>query len=86
MYNKISVDSSLSSLLLAFHVPQETTRATPLSAACDENRLDVASFLIEKGASIDYQNTVIIVSIVVVIIIHHAKFSIEWLHIPSLCL
>jgi ankyrin repeat protein len=37
-------------------------------AACNENRLDVARYLIEKGANIDYQNVVIIISIVVVIV------------------
>ena len=43
-----------------FYVPQEAPCATPLLAACNENRVDVAGFLIAKGANIYYQNTVII--------------------------
>ena len=46
-------------LSLLFAIPlQEAPCATPLLAACNENRIDVASFLISKGANINYRNTV----------------------------
>ena len=38
--------------------PQEVYAATPLIAASDENHIEVARFLVECGASIDYQNKV----------------------------
>ena len=55
----VSMYTELSSLLLAFYVPQDRFAATPLIAACDENKLEVAEFLIQKGANMDLQNKVI---------------------------
>ena len=45
-----------SSLLL--YSPQDGVASTPLIAASDENHIEVARFLIDRGASIDYQNKV----------------------------
>ena len=50
--------TELSSLLLAFYVPQDQFAATPLMAACHENKLEVAEFLIQKGANMDLQTKV----------------------------
>ena len=38
--------------------PQDEYAATPLIAACGENYIEVARFLVERGASMDYQNKV----------------------------
>ena len=38
--------------------PQDEYASTPLMAASDENHIEVARFLVECGASIDYQNKV----------------------------
>ena len=46
-------------LLLAFCVPQEAPCATPLLAACANNHPQVASYLISKGAIVNYKNKVI---------------------------
>ena len=55
----VSMYTELSSLLLAFCVPQDRFAATPLMAACDENKLEVANFLIQKGANMDLQTKVV---------------------------
>ena len=39
-------------------LPQDEFNATPLITACGNNKIDVAQFLIEKKANINYQNTV----------------------------
>ena len=54
----VSMYTELSSLLLAFYVPQGQFAATPLLAACDHNKMDVAEYLITKRANINYQNKV----------------------------
>ena len=54
----VSMFTELSSLLLAFYVPQDQFAATPLLAACDENKVDLAKYLITKRANINYQNKV----------------------------
>ena len=38
--------------------PQDEYAATPLIAASGENHIEVARFLVEHGANIDYQNKV----------------------------
>ena len=38
--------------------PQDEYASTPLMAASDENHIEVARFLVEHGASINYQNQV----------------------------
>ena len=55
----VSMYTELSSLLLAFYVPQTKVAATPLMAACGKNKLEVAKFLIQKGANMDLKNKVI---------------------------
>ena len=55
----VSMYTELSSLLLAFYVPQGPLAATPLLTACNENKVDVAEYLIIKKANINYQNKVI---------------------------
>ena len=45
-------------MLLAFYVPQDQFAATPLLAACHDNHPQVASYLIIKGASVNYRNKV----------------------------
>ena len=55
----VSMYTELSSLLLAFYVPQDQFAATPLLAAGNNNHPQVASYLISKGANINYQNKVI---------------------------
>ena len=55
----VSMYTELSSLLLAFYVPQSQIAPTPLLAACNENKVDVAEYLITKKANINYQNKVI---------------------------
>ena len=55
----VSMYTELSSLLLAFYVPQAEPCATPLLAACNHNKVDVAEYLITKKANINYQNKVI---------------------------
>ena len=47
------------SLLLAFYVSQSPAAATPLIAACGENHPQVVSYLISKGAKVNYQQKVI---------------------------
>jgi ankyrin repeat protein len=44
---------------LAFYVPQEAPCPTPLLVACHENHPQVATYLISKGARVNYQNKVI---------------------------
>ena len=44
---------------VGFCVPQKTPCPTPLLVACHDNHLHVASYLIRKGARINYKNTVI---------------------------
>ena len=44
---------------LAFYIPQEAPCATPLLAACGKNHPQVASYLISKGARVNYKNKVI---------------------------
>ena len=51
--------TELSSLLLAFYVPQDDLAATPLLMACVNNHLQVAGYLISKGADVNYKNKVI---------------------------
>ena len=55
----VSMYTELSSLLLAFYVPQGQVAATPLLTACFDNQVDVAKYLITKKANINYQNKVI---------------------------
>ena len=55
----VSVYTELSFLLLAFYVPQDQFAATPLIAACGENKLEVAKFLIQKGANMNLQTKVV---------------------------
>ena len=55
----VSMYTELSSLLLAFYVPQDQFAATPLLTACERNKVDVAEYLITKKANINYQNKVI---------------------------
>ena len=43
---------------LLSYSPQDEYAATPLIAASGENHIEVARFLIEHGANIDYQNEV----------------------------
>ena len=50
--------TELSSLLLAFYVSQEEYAATPLLIACDKKHIEVAKYLIDKGANINHQNKV----------------------------
>jgi ankyrin repeat protein len=44
---------------LAFYVPKDNIAATPLIIACINNHPQVASYLIGKGARVNYQNKVI---------------------------
>ena len=60
----VSMYTELSSLLLAFYVPQDQFAATPLLAACEHNRLEVARFLIQKGANVNYKAKVFTTPIV----------------------
>ena len=55
----VSKYTELSSLLLAFYVPQDQVAATPLMTACFNNHPQVAGYLISKGANINYKNKVI---------------------------
>ena len=55
----ISMYTEVSSLLLAFYVPQSQIAPTPLLTACNHNKVDVAEYLITKKANINYQNKVI---------------------------
>ena len=55
----VSMYTELSSLLLAFYVPQDQFAATPLMSACIDSKLEVAKYLIEKGANINSQNKVV---------------------------
>ena len=55
----VSMYTELSSLLLAFYVPQTQIAATPLIGACNNNKLKVARFLIQEGANMDLQNKVV---------------------------
>ena len=55
----VSMYTELSSLLLAFYVPQDQFAATPLQKACECNHPQVASYLISKGADICYQSKVV---------------------------
>ena len=55
----VSMYTELSSVLLAFYVPQDQFAATPLLTACEHNRLEVAKFLIQKEANVDLQNKVV---------------------------
>ena len=55
----VSMYTELSSLLLAFYVPQDQFAATPLLTACYDNKVDVASYLIQQRANLNYQNKVI---------------------------
>ena len=50
--------SILTSSLLLSCSPQDVPFATPLIAASSENHIEVARFLVEHGASINYQNQV----------------------------
>ena len=50
----VSMYTELSSLMLAFYVPQDQFAATPLQIACVENHPQVASYLISKGANVNY--------------------------------
>ena len=55
----VSMYTQVSSLLLAFYVPQDGQIApTPLLTACNRNKVDVAEYLITKRANINYQNKV----------------------------
>ena len=54
----VSMYTELSSLLLAFYVPQDQFAATPLIAACDENKPEVARYLIQKRANVNLQDKV----------------------------
>ena len=55
----VSMYTELSSLLLAFYVPQAEPCATPLLTACDHNKVDVATYLIQQRANVNYKNKVI---------------------------
>ena len=55
----VSMYTELSSLLLAFYVPQDQFAATPLIVACGNNKLEVAKYLLQKGANMDLRNKVI---------------------------
>ena len=55
----VSMYTELSSLLLALYVPQDQFAATPLIVACGKNKLEIARFLIQKGANMDMKNKVI---------------------------
>ena len=46
--------TELSTLLLAFYVPQGRFGATPLQGACFNNHPQVAGYLISKGANVNY--------------------------------
>ena len=46
-------------LLLAFYAPQDQYAATPLVITCANNHPQVATYLISKGARVDYQNKVL---------------------------
>ena len=59
----VSMYTELSSLLLAFYVPQDQYAATPLITACERGQPEVASFLIQKGANTNYQNKVLLLSL-----------------------
>ena len=54
----VSMYTELSSLLLAFYVPLDPFAATPLQVACANNHLQVASYLISKGAIVSCQSKV----------------------------
>ena len=54
----VSMYAELSSLLLAFYVPQDQIAATPLLTACDHNKLEVAKYLVQKGANMNCQTKV----------------------------
>ena len=54
----VSMYTKLSSLLLAFYVPQDHLAATPLLMACNNNHISVASYLIKEGANVNCQNKV----------------------------
>ena len=55
----VSMYTELPSLLLVFYVPQDHLAATPLLTACGENHLQVANYLIHKGANINSQAKVV---------------------------
>ena len=83
----VSMYTELSSLLFAFYVPQDQFAATPLLTACEHNRLEVAQFLIQKGANIDYISKVfVIIPIVNFKMLSRSIFSTEWLVTTSRCL
>ena len=50
-----------SSLLLAFYVLQDQSGGTPLIIACNQNHLEVAHYLIQKGANVNYIAKVLII-------------------------
>ena len=54
----VSMYTELSSLLLAFYVPQTQFASTPLMGACTRNHPQVAGYLISKGASMNYRRKV----------------------------
>ena len=55
----VSMYTELTSLLLAFYVPQDQFAATPLLTACDNNKAEVARYLIQKRANVNYQTKVV---------------------------
>ena len=55
----VSMYTELSSLLLAFYVPQDQYAATPLQTACVESQLQVASYLISRGANVNYNKNIV---------------------------
>ena len=76
-----------SSLLLVFYVPQDQIAATPLLVACLNNHSQVAGYLINKGARVNYQNKVIHYLFSISNYILAKLLSIEqWLLPPSCCL
>jgi hypothetical protein len=71
----------ISAVGIYFYVPQGSNGATPLIATSGENHPQVASYLISKGARVNYQTKVIHYSIVLLISLLTKVFPTEWLHV-----
>ena len=49
----------VSSLLVVFYALQDEYSGTPLIVACENNYLQIATFLIQKGTNINHQTKVV---------------------------
>ena len=66
--------------------PQEPPCATPLIAASIQNHIKVARFLVERGASINYQNKVFDINIFAYNSTFTYHFTIERQLTSSMCM